>query len=105
MQSHSDNLHNKFIELVRERAVSARNNSQSLIASGKDGEIELKSWESTNGFNCRQLPSDPQGILRLSIGGGDDLPVQMDYLSIRGDKRQCVRLLKRALKALEECPE
>jgi hypothetical protein len=41
----------------------------------------------------------------LSIGGGEHLPVTMNYVVVRGKIGQCIELLEKALVALRECPE
>jgi hypothetical protein len=105
MQTHSDSQHSRFIDRLRERAEKAQRASASTIAAGKGNEPPLVSWKGANGFHCARLPEDEQGILRLSIGGGDHLPVTLNYLTYRGDTGQCIALLEKALAALRECPE
>ena len=51
------------------------------------------------------MPDDEHGVLRMSIGGGDNLPVTLNYCVVRGGIGQCIELLEKALKALRECPE
>lgn len=73
----------------------------------------IRDYNSVHGlrdFHCatnqaaKQI-GDPQGILRLSIGGGEHLPVTMNYVVVRGKIGQCIELLEKALVALRECPE
>jgi hypothetical protein len=104
MQTHEDSQH-KFIAELRERAAKANTAAASVIAAGEKDEQELGSWKASNGVHCRHLPDDPQGILRLSIGGGEHLPVTMNYVVVRGKIGQCIELLEKALVALRECPE
>jgi len=104
MQTHEDSQH-KFIAELRERAAKANTAAASVIAAGEKDEQELGSWKASNGVHCRHLPDDPQGILRLSIGGGEHLPVTMNYVVVRGRVGQCIELLEKALVALRECPE
>ena len=104
MQSHEDSQH-RFIEQLRERAARARKAEASVITAGEKNEKELGSWKASNGVHCKHLPDDPQGILRLSIGGGEHLPVTMNYLVVRGKIGKCIELLEKALIALRECPE
>jgi hypothetical protein len=104
MQTHGDSEHN-FIAKLRERAAKANTAAASVIAAGEKDEQELGSWKASNGVYCRHLPDDPQGILRLSIGGGEHLPVTMNYVVVRGKIGQCIELLEKALVALRECPE
>lgn len=73
--------------------------------AGASVEQELGSWKASNGIHCRHMPDDEQGILRLSIGGGDHLPSKMNYVVVRGKIGQCIELLEKALVALRECPE
>lgn len=106
MQTHYDKNHqNAFIESLRERAAKAEKAAASVIAAGEKDEQELSSWKASNSVHCRHLPDDPQGILRLSIGGGEHLPVTMNYVVVRGKIGQCIDLLEKALVALRECPE
>jgi hypothetical protein len=105
MQTHSDTAHTKFIDELRSRADKAEKASASVITAGEKDEKELASWKASNGVHCRHLPDDPQKILRISIGGGEDLPITMNYLVIRGKVGQCIDLLEKALVALRECPE
>lgn len=108
MQTHEDNLHsfrNRFIDKLRERADRAEKSGAAVITSGANGEKELGSWKASNGIHCRHMPDDEQGILRISIGGGEDLPVTLNYLVVRGKIGQCISLLEKALVALRECPE
>lgn len=106
MQTHYDSNHqSRFIETLRERAAKAEKAAASVITAGEKDEKELGSWKGSNGVHCRHLPDDPQGILRLSIGGGEDLPVTLNYVVVRGKIGQCIDLLEKALVALRECPE
>ena len=104
MQTHGDAEHN-FITRLRERAANANAAAASVITAGEKDEQELGSWKASNGVHCRHLPDDPQGILRLSVGGGEHLPVTMNYVVVRGKIGQCIELLEKALVALRECPE
>lgn len=83
MQTHSDKSH-QFIDELQRRAAKAEKAAASVITAGEKGEEELGSWKASNGFHCRHMPDDPQGILRLSIGGGEHLPVTMNYDEIAG---------------------
>lgn len=106
MQTHYDDNHQSaFIDRLRERAAKAEKAAASVITAGEEGEQELGRWKASNGVHCRHLPDDPQGILRISIGGGEHLPVTMNYIVIRGKVSQCIDLLEKALAALRECPE
>lgn len=108
MQTHYDKQHGEyvdFMERLRERADKAARDKVSQITTGKDGEEPLGSWKASNGVHVRHLPDDEQGILRISLGGGDNLPVTMNYLTIRGRVGECIALLEKAIVALRECPE
>lgn len=48
---------------------------------------------------------DEQGILRISVGGGDHLPVTLNYCTIRGSVGDCIKMLEMALDALRDSPE
>lgn len=105
MQSHNDGdgkLRPEFMERLQKRAEAMASKGQSQIAGGKPEEPILEEWQ-TYGVHVRHLPNDEQGILRISIGGGDP-PVPLDYLVFRGSHVQCVDLLRKALRALEEGP-
>jgi len=108
-QTHEDESHETFKKLflaeLQERALKAEQASASVITAGEKHEKELGSWKASNGVHCRHLPDDPQGILRISCGGGEHLPVTMNYVVVRGKIGQCIGLLEKALAALRECPE
>jgi hypothetical protein len=93
----------QFMEQLEHRAAELKGAGKSKITGGADGEPTLAEWEA-NGVWCRQLPADEQGILRVSIGGGEGLPVSLNYCSYRGDRGRCIDLLRKALKALETDP-
>lgn len=111
MMTHEDrdfggrsDIANKFLQELQGRADVIKEQERSKITSGFEGEPVLEKWES-NGFQVVHRPHDPQGIIRIAIGGGDDLPVKLNYLVFRGDRGKCVDFLRRALKALETDPE
>lgn len=105
MQTHLDDQHNsQFMQRLTERAEAALKAKASLITA-KEQETPLGEWKASNGMHVRHLPDDEQGILRISCGGGEHLPVTMNYLTIRGKVGQCIDLLEKALIALRECPE
>lgn len=88
---------------LKRRAQLAQTHGGGVIAGGEPGEPVLQRWE-LDGMQCVVRPNDPQGILRISIGGGPELPGGMGYCTIRGDKQQCIELLTRALQALQAGP-
>lgn len=100
---YDNNRATDFFEGLKERA--RKDGRTSILTAGGQGEKELGSWKASNGVHCRHLPDDPQEILRLSIGGGEHLPVTMNYVVVRGKIGQCIALLEKALVALRECPE
>lgn len=102
MQTHLDNQHSDFIERLKERAAAAEQAKASLITGGNEGDEPLAVWDFAN-VQCKHLPDDEQGILRISIGGGQT-PVPLNYCVIRGDLGQCIDLLSRALDALRAAP-
>lgn len=114
MQTHDDSNHafppskksiaDRFMKELDGRADLVKLAERSKMTAGFDGEPVLAKWES-NGVQVVQRPPDPQQILRISIGGGDHLPVSLNYLTFRGDRGMCVDLLRKALKALETDPE
>lgn len=105
MDSHldSDSRRSAFLEQLRSKADTIHSQGRSNITGGVDGEPVISRWESC-GIGVMQRPNDDQGILRLSIGGGDNLPVNVNYCVFRGERQACIDLLKRALTALEVGP-
>lgn len=101
-QTH-ENITHGFLERLIERTKQQK--VASTIAAGKPGEIPICQWKASNGIHCTRLPDDEQGILRISIGGGEHLPVTMNYASVRGSIGQVIELLEKTLVALRECPE
>lgn len=93
-----------FMSELENRAIAAKRDQLSKITAGVDGEPVVSEWQ-TNGVRVIQRPNDPQDVLRISVGGGDDLPVSLNYCVFRGDRGKCVDLLRKALKALESDPE
>jgi len=102
MDSHldSDSRRSEFLEQLRASSETIHSQGRSKITGGSDGEPVLSRWESC-GIGVMQRPADPQGVLRISVGGGEDLPVNVNYCVFRGDREACITLLKRALAAME----
>ena len=103
MDTHRDSSHltaARFMDRLKERA--AEDEPLSQITAGKEGEPTLAKWN-YGGVSIRQLPPDEQGILRISIGGGET-PVPLNYLVFRGSHGACVDLLRKSLAALEAGP-
>jgi hypothetical protein len=104
MQTHEDNNHLQtgFMDRLRERAESMVENKESEITAGKEGEVELASWRHKR-WHIRHMPDDEQGILRISLGGGET-PLPMNYLVFRGPVGRCITLLEGALAAIKKAP-
>lgn len=100
----SEKLRQEFIQRLTKQAEQNMAKGTGTIAGGAPHEKLLEEWRGSNGVVCRRLPDDPNGVLRISIGGGDDIPVLGDYAVVRGDVRNCIELLERALAALKERP-
>lgn len=106
MQTHCDEQHRKqFMEFLEARAEVCKAQQASQITLGKPGEEPLARWKASNGVYVTHMPNDEQGILRISCGGGDNLPVRVNYVTIRGSLGECIELLKKAIAALRECPD
>ncbi len=108
MQTHEDKSHDlrsRFLEELTKRAEVGKNSGNARITAGEDGEPELAKWKASNGMHVVHRPDDPQCILRISIGGGGDTPVPLDYCTIRGGVGKCIELLEAAIKAIKESPE
>lgn len=113
MQTHDDRdsafppkqgtIADRFLKELTGRAELVKAAERSRITGGFDGEEVLDKWES-NGIQVVQRPPDTQDILRISVGGGDHLPVSLNYCVFRGDRGKCIDLLRRALKAMETDP-
>lgn len=104
MATHFDNDHRDAArqDFLKELELRAELMSDLAKNDLQDGNV-LADWKH-DGMRCQLLPDDRQGILRISIGGGDDLPVMADYCNIRGDIGKCIRLLERAVAALKKHP-
>lgn len=105
MESHRDRMHqqqmvDKWLKSLEEKAQRVKDAKGSEITGGKPGEIAKEEYMHANGVTVRHLPDDEHGVLRISIGGGEHLPVNVTYCVIRGDKDACIALLERALVAL-----
>lgn len=107
MQTHTNESHlrSEFLRLLTERAEVGKKSGNASITAGGDGEPELAKWNASNGMQVVHRPDDPQGILRISIGGGRDTPEPLDYCTIRGGVGKCIELLESAIAALKESPE
>jgi hypothetical protein len=91
------------MDRLEERASDDFLAGRSKITGGLKNEEIICEWQA-RGVHVRQLPDDEQGILRISVGGGNETPVPLNYLVFRGKHSQCVDLLRKALVALQEGP-
>ena len=99
--THSDG--DQWFESLKQKADQMLKNGKSQITAGRPDEAVIAHW-SRDKVSVTQLPDDEHGILRVSIGGGQDLPFECNYLTFRGDYDKCVDLLRKALSALEGGP-
>ena len=100
-RDHLDDLRaREFMSNLQRRAHQMVSSGKSQITAGKPGEVIIEEWQS-HGVHVRHLPDDEQGILRISVGGGET-PVPLNYLVFRGAHGKCVQLLRNALLALED---
>ena len=99
MQTHEDR--SVFLEKLHQRASEMTRNKESEITAGRDGEEPLAKWKH-GGVSVCHMPEDEQGILRISVGGSDVVP--LNYCVIRGDLGRCIDLLEKAIKALRAAP-
>lgn len=90
----------EFMTELERKAARIKAEARSKITGGAPGEKSLAEWEHGS-VHVRQLPNDEQGILRISIGGGENLPVNLNYCVFRGDLAACAAMLRKALGALE----
>jgi len=98
MASHSDSDHEmkaRVLDELRMKAELMEDLGKNDLALGN-----VQSESRLDGIHIRQLPPDKQGVLRLSIGGRPDME-GTQYLTYRGDTRQCVELLEQALSAIK----
>lgn len=101
MQTHEDNdFRTEWWESLKAKADRMVDEGKSKITAGEDGEVALAEWQHKS-VHVRHMPPDEHGILRISIGGGTDTPVKLDYCVFRGNRGHCIDLLRRALKAME----
>ena len=108
MGSHSNYDAKDFDSQVRDEFMRRRTErGEQMIASGASSLAAapaLETWTADE-IQVAKLPDDEQGILRISIGGGEHLPLRGDYCRFRGERGQCIRLLERALAAMQHGPQ
>jgi hypothetical protein len=104
MQSHDDrDFRREWYKSLGEKADRMHAEGKSRITGGNKGEKPLAEWQFKT-VHVRHMPEDEHGILRISIGGGDDTPIQLNYCVFRGSRGHCIDLLRKALKAMEAGP-
>lgn len=104
MQTHEDQTHSdEWMKRLRKRAAQMKRDKAAEITAGADGEKPLAEWDA-HGVGVRHMRPDEQGILRISIGGGDT-PVPLNYCVFRGELGECIDLLEKAIKALRAADE
>ena len=98
MGSHQDVDHQEKSRVLDE----LRLKSELLSELGKNrvtADRVLEEWEHDS-IRVQMLPDDPQGVLRISIGGHPDFE-RSEYCNFRGDQARCIRLLERCLAAMK----
>jgi hypothetical protein len=108
MQTHDNSGHGlreTFLQALRDKADKMGAKGSSSITAGELNEESICEWQGSNKLHCRKMPDDEHGVLRISIGGGDHLPVTLNYCVVRGGIGQCIELLEKAIAALKQCPE
>src|SRR3990167_4441942 len=104
MQTHQDSdFRDRWLDSLRNKADQMQADGKSNITGGEDGEQALAAWKS-HGVHVKHLPDDEHGILRISVGGGTETPILLNYLVFRGNYEACVSLLEQALRALKRGP-
>lgn len=58
----------------------------------------VEEWK-YDGIRVQMLPDDPDGVLRISIGGHPEFE-HSEYCNFRGDQGRCIALLERCLAAM-----
>jgi len=90
----------EWMRSLEKKAEAMHTAGKSKITGGEEGEESLAEWQHKS-VHVRHMPEDEHGILRVSVGGGENIPIKLDYCVFRGNRGQCIDLLRRALKALE----
>ena len=101
MQTHEDaDFKNEWLKSLEEKANRMHAAGESKITGGDKGEEALSEWQFKS-VHVRHMPPDEHGILRISVGGGTDTPIELNYCTFRGNRGHCIDLLRKALKAME----
>jgi hypothetical protein len=99
---HSRERTQDVLKALEQKAAILKVTGGSSITAGKVGEAPKLEYTSGNGVHIRHLPDDEHGLIRISIGGGDAIPINADYCVFRGNPSECLKLLKKAIRAVEE---
>jgi hypothetical protein len=97
MQSHKDrpdHADDALLKQLMDRAKELTEAKENVITAGDD-EQPLRGWKH-RGMSIQQMPDDPQGVLRISVGGN----VGFGYCTFRGPREACRTLLQQALAGL-----
>lgn len=99
MGSHADIDHGERKQILDELRLKA----ELLSELGKNRVTNDKVEEEWmhDGIRVQMLPDDPQGVLRISIGGHPDFE-RSEYCNFRGDQGKCIALLERCLTAMKQ---
>ena len=98
MGSHQDidhELRQEFLKDLTRRAEIMTDLGKNSLQQGRP----LRQWKHI-GIVVQQMEDDMNGVLRISIGGGNHLPVPGNYCTFRGDQSKCIDLLTTALEAM-----
>jgi len=105
MQSHDDrDFRDDWLDSLKHKADSMMAEKKSEITGGQEGEQPLAEWKGKGVF-VRHMPPDEHGILRISLDGGEETPIPLNYCVFRGNRGHCIDLLRKALKVMELGPE
>lgn len=102
MGSHQDTDHglaqrrSEFLKDLQRRAEIMTDLGKNELQQRKP----IRRWRH-DGVTVEELDEDMNAVLRISIGGGDHLPVPGDYCRFRGDQSRCIHLLEKALEAMK----
>lgn len=98
MATHSDADHGKksrILEELRLKAELMTEVGQNRMTHDK----VIEEW-THDGLRVQMLPDDPQGVLRISAGGHDEIKPS-EYCNFRGDQGKCIALLEKCLAAMK----
>lgn len=98
MGSHADVDHGEKSRILDELRLKAELMSE-LGKNRVTNDKVQKEWVHDD-IRVQLLPDDPQGVLRISIGGHPDFD-RSEYCTFRGDQSKCIALLERCLSAIK----